>query len=95
MREDGKAGHVADLVPLVYHTPEDAIPGPTFVRLVAEMRASQKRWPMHPAQASIETMAREQKVDEAMEKGIAFSVVRSRCVESQPKPEDGITVAPK
>jgi hypothetical protein len=39
---------------------------PEFVKLVRDMRESQKRWPMHPQQACIETMALEQKVDEAL-----------------------------
>lgn len=41
-----------------------------FVQLVGDMRASQKRWPSHPEQASIETMALEKRVDEALEEGI-------------------------
>jgi hypothetical protein len=63
---------------LNYHTPAGAIPGDEFVKLVANMRASQKRWPMHPQQASIETMALEMKVDEALERGVVMSVVRQR-----------------
>lgn len=40
--------------------------------LVKEMRDSQKRWPMHPVQGSIETMALEKKVDEALEPYIDY-----------------------
>lgn len=63
---------------LNYYTPVGAIPGLDFLKLVADMRASQKRWPMHPQQASIETMALEMKVDEALERGVVMSVVRQR-----------------
>lgn len=38
-----------------------------LMRLVKEMRDSQKRWPDHPQQASIETMALERRVDEALD----------------------------
>lgn len=36
-----------------------------IIRLARDMRDSQKRWPMHPQQASIETMALEKRFDEA------------------------------
>ena len=48
------------------YTTDGAMPGEEFIRLVADMRASQTRWPMHPQQASIETMALEKRVDEAI-----------------------------
>lgn len=37
-----------------------------IIKLVHEMRESQKRWPMHPEQASIETMSLEMRVDAAL-----------------------------
>ena len=64
------------------HVPENAMPGDEFIMLVAEMRASQKRWPMHPQQASIETMALESKVDEAIATGITLSIKRPNISET-------------
>lgn len=40
-----------------------------FVTMVRNVRESQRRWPMHPVQASIETMALEQRLDEALKDG--------------------------
>ena len=43
-----------------------------IISLVKQMRDSQKRWPGHPQQASIETMALEMKVDEALEPWLEY-----------------------
>jgi len=58
------------------HPPEGAMRGDDFVKLVADMRASQQRWPMHPQQASIETMALEKRVDEAIATGVILYMDR-------------------
>jgi hypothetical protein len=41
-----------------------------FITLVRDVRDSQKRWTDHPQQASIETMALEQKLDATLAGGV-------------------------
>jgi hypothetical protein len=41
--------------------------------LAHQMRESQKRWPDHPQQASIETMALEKRFDEAIEPYLMYA----------------------
>lgn len=68
-----------------YYTPDGVVPGDEFVRLVARMRRSQKDWPMHPQQASIETMTLEKRVDEALEAGVTMEIVRPKVIVAKPE----------
>lgn len=49
-----------------------------IIMLAKRMRDAQKRWPSHPQQASIEVMALERELDDAIEPYVQYQAAMER-----------------